>query len=83
MSFKTITISDDVYDLLVSLKKSGESFTDLLRRLGMRARDESSLDEFAGIWAGPEFDVVERKVLDARVIDRRTARSRSKRLGLR
>jgi len=82
VAFKTITISEEVYNLLSGMKKKGESFTELLRRLGNGAKSESSLDEFFGLWAGPEYDEVEKKILEARVRDRKADRARMKRLGL-
>lgn len=39
MSVKTITIKDDVYELLSSMKGEKESFSDLLRRLAMGKTD--------------------------------------------
>jgi predicted CopG family antitoxin len=82
MGFKTISISEDVYDLLSMLKRKGESFTDLLRRLGTESKESGSLDEFFGMWAGPEFDDVEKRIAEARARDRKADRARMKRLGL-
>jgi len=45
---KNIAVADDVYDLLTKEKREGESFSDVIRRLGKRRR---SLLEFAGAWA--------------------------------
>ncbi|MHA1302016.1 MAG: antitoxin VapB family protein, partial [Candidatus Helarchaeota archaeon] len=36
MASKTITITDEVYQLLKSLKREKESFSELLKRLAMR-----------------------------------------------
>ncbi|MFQ5815754.1 MAG: antitoxin VapB family protein [Candidatus Hydrothermarchaeaceae archaeon] len=46
MSVKTITIKDDIYKVLSSMKREGESFSDLLRRLTSRKVD---ITEFYGI----------------------------------
>lgn len=47
MPVKTVTLSEDAYVALASLKKDGESFSDVVRRL---ARGSRSLLEFAGDW---------------------------------
>ena len=44
---KTITLSEDAYVALAQVKKEGESFSDVVRRL---ARGSRSLLEFAGDW---------------------------------
>ena len=44
---KTVTLSEDAYAALARLKKEGESFSDVVRRL---ARGSRSLLEFAGDW---------------------------------
>ncbi|MBE8540002.1 DUF7557 family protein [Geoglobus acetivorans] len=41
---KVISISDDVYDMLKSLKRDDESFSEVIRRLIRR----SSIKEFSG-----------------------------------
>ena len=45
---KNIAIADDVYEMLVKEKREGESFSDVLRRLGKRRK---SILEFYGAWA--------------------------------
>lgn len=45
---KNIAVADDVYELLSKEKRQGESFSDVIRRLGKRRK---SLLEFAGAWA--------------------------------
>ena len=47
MSVKTVTLSEDAYKALAALKKDGESFSDVVRRLALSNR---SLLEFAGDW---------------------------------
>lgn len=47
MPVKTVTLSEDAYTALAALKKEGESFSDVVRRLSKRSR---SLVEFAGAW---------------------------------
>ncbi|PIN79761.1 hypothetical protein COV16_02540 [Candidatus Woesearchaeota archaeon CG10_big_fil_rev_8_21_14_0_10_34_8] len=48
MATKTISIMDDVYDRLVALKRSDESFSDEIRRL---TNTKGSIMEFAGSWS--------------------------------
>jgi predicted CopG family antitoxin len=47
MPVKTVTLSEDAYVALAALKKNGESFSDVVRRL---ARGSRSLLDFAGDW---------------------------------
>ena len=54
MAVKTITVTEDAYVALAALKKKGESFSDVIRRI---TRGSRSLLEFAGDWK----DVPEKK----------------------
>lgn len=47
MPVKTITVSEDAYRALSALKRQGESFSDVIRRI---TRTNRSLLEFAGDW---------------------------------
>ncbi|HLB68817.1 MAG TPA: antitoxin VapB family protein [Thermoplasmata archaeon] len=47
MSVKTVTLSEDAYAALLALKREGESFSDVVRRLAGRGRP---LLDFAGAW---------------------------------
>ena len=47
MAMKTVTLSEDAYAALAALKREGESFSDVVRRLTRTGR---SLLEFAGAW---------------------------------
>ena len=47
MAVKTITVSEDAYVALAALKKRGESFSDVIRRI---TKGNRSLLEFAGDW---------------------------------
>lgn len=48
---KTITISEEAYKMLASLKKEGESFTEVIRRVVEEVR-RNPLSSFAGRWEG-------------------------------
>ena len=56
MSVKTVTLSEDAYKALAALKREGESFSDVVRRLALGNR---SLLEFAGDWKGVPADKME------------------------
>jgi predicted CopG family antitoxin len=47
MTVKTVTLSEDAYAALAALKREGESFSEVVRRLTRKSR---SLLEFAGAW---------------------------------
>lgn len=51
MPHKTITISENAYDLLAGLKNEGESFTEVIERT-VRGLREKPLASFAGRWKG-------------------------------
>jgi predicted CopG family antitoxin len=54
---KTVTLSEDAYAALAALKREGESFSDVVRRL---ARQGRSLLEFAGAWKDFPRDKMDR-----------------------
>jgi len=49
MASKTITITEEVYQLLKLIKKQDESFSELLRRLAMSVSGQK-LENFFGSW---------------------------------
>ncbi|MEM2125729.1 MAG: antitoxin VapB family protein [Candidatus Methanosuratincola sp.] len=49
MGYRTISLSDEAYERLASLKRKGESFTDLIMRLSEGACRKPLLS-FAGAW---------------------------------
>ena len=65
MAHKTLTISEEAYEALANLKKEGESFTELIKRITSPLR-KKKLSEFAGIMAGPEYDDFEKAALEVR-----------------
>jgi predicted CopG family antitoxin len=54
MSHKTLTISEEAYEALAELKKEGESFTELIKRITQPFR-KKKLSEFAGLIKDEEF----------------------------
>lgn len=62
---KTLTIRDDVYARLLSIKREDESFSDLIARL--IEEDESSLlDRLRGSIDLPEADEILREIYERR-----------------
>jgi predicted CopG family antitoxin len=62
MGTKNIAISDEAYQMLKALKKTGESFTDVVERVTRR----SAVLELAGILSKREATGVEKRVKDIR-----------------
>ncbi len=54
MSHKTLTISEEAYEMLAELKKEGESFTELIKRITSPLR-KRKLSEFAGMIKDEKF----------------------------
>ncbi|KPQ42098.1 MAG: hypothetical protein MPEBLZ_03346, partial [Candidatus Methanoperedens nitroreducens] len=54
MAHKTLTISEEAYEALAGLKKEGESFTDLVKRITAPLR-KRKLSEFAGMIKDENF----------------------------
>ncbi len=62
---KNISISEDVYKMLIKLRLEGESFSDVIRRLVKRSR----ISECAGLWADmsdEEYEAIRSGSLRAR-----------------
>ena len=55
MAHKTLTISEEAYEALSELKKEGESFTDLIKRITALVR-KKPLSEFAGKLKDEQFE---------------------------
>jgi predicted CopG family antitoxin len=49
MGYKTISLSDEAYEVLASLKGKGESFTDVILRICSKTA-KKPLVSFAGTW---------------------------------
>jgi predicted CopG family antitoxin len=68
---KVISLSEKAYETLKSMKKSGESFSDVVLRVA-KEKKKKSLLEFSGKWAGDDAD----KVLAQIMKDRERSASR-------
>lgn len=62
MGTKNIAISDDAYQMLKALKKSGESFTEVIERITRG----SAVLELAGILSKTEATSVEKRIKEIR-----------------
>ncbi len=65
MAHKTLTISEEAYEALAELKKEGESFTELIKRITIPLR-KKKLSDFIGVMSGKEFDDFEKAALEVR-----------------
>jgi predicted CopG family antitoxin len=55
VSVKTVTVGQDAYDALASVKRPGESFSEVVRRI---TGSQMMLSEFAGAWSdAPEQEI--------------------------
>jgi predicted CopG family antitoxin len=68
---KVISLSEKAYETLKSLKKPGESFSDVVIRVGGKEKKRSIL-EFAGTWKGDDID----EVFTVIIKDREKSKSR-------
>ncbi|MBI2144176.1 antitoxin VapB family protein [Candidatus Woesearchaeota archaeon] len=76
MATKTITVTEDAYEALKSLKIASESFSETIRRLA----GKSSLMEFAGILSNEQADELECNIKEARKIRNAAHQRRLKRI---
>ncbi len=80
MAHKTITISEEAYDILAGYKMPGESFTEVIIRL-LGSRKRGSLLEHSGRWVGSddEFERIFKEIKalktesDVQVAEQRSA----------
>lgn len=62
---KVISLSEKAYETLKGMKKSGESFSDVVIRVASKERKKSIL-EFAGTWKGDDADEVLAQIMKDR-----------------
>jgi predicted CopG family antitoxin len=68
---KIVSLSDKAYEALKKLKRDGESFSDVVRRLTSE-EEANSLLPFAGKWAGDDSEKIFERIEE----DRRKSVSR-------
>jgi predicted CopG family antitoxin len=76
MAVKTITVTEDAYEALKSLKEHDESFSKTILRVARRR----SLKEFAGILSKESGERLERAISEARERHRKTRPKRIARI---
>ena len=63
---KVISLSDDAYNDLKSLKSKDESFSDIVRQLAQKAKKKKLLD-LAGVWKdSDEIDGIFKNIFEER-----------------
>jgi predicted CopG family antitoxin len=62
---KVISLSEKAYETLKSLKKSGESFSDVVIRITSKEKKKSLL-EFAGTWKVDDADEILAEIMKDR-----------------
>lgn len=76
MGTKTISITDDAYRRLLSLKKDSESFSMIIERI----TGKIMLDNFFGVLSGESADRLERLIEDNRNKTSKLHNKRNKRI---
>ncbi len=77
MAVRTVTLSEDAYGALASLKREGESFSEVVRRL---TGSQVLLSAFAGAWNGVPKERIEEVRAFLKASDR-LSRAKLRRLG--
>ncbi len=75
MTVKTITVTEDAYNVLKGMKQGDESFSDLIKRIGSQKR---SVLDFVGILRDSETSAGEfqKTVKESRIASKEAARKR-------
>ena len=76
MAVKTVTITEEAYSRLSSMKAGGESFSETILRLGGKRK----LSEFVGILSEESADEIEKSIKEMRKRHYQVHRKRMKRI---
>lgn len=61
---KVISLSNEAYEKIKSVKQQGESFSDVVLKLVKKVK-KKPLSDFLGKWAGPETEIEDiKKILE-------------------
>ncbi len=66
---KVISLSEEAYKILKKLKRSGESFSDVIIRI-TKSMEKKPLIEYAGKWIGNDIDEIFKNILSEREISK-------------
>ncbi|MEM2179052.1 MAG: antitoxin VapB family protein [Candidatus Methanomethylicaceae archaeon] len=66
---KVISLSEETYKILKKLKKSGESFSDVVIRI-TKGLEAKPLTEYAGKWVGNDIDEIFKNILSERELSK-------------
>ena len=73
MATKTISITEEAYKRLASLRKENESFSEIINKVTGKAR----LRELHGILSGEAGEILEKSILEVRELHRKTHKRRT------
>ena len=76
MATKNISITEDAYKRLAALRKTNESFSEIINRI----TDKNSLRDFIGIWSGEAGDRVKENIRRIREIRKKEEARRIEKL---
>ena len=66
---KVISLSEEAYKILKKLKKSEESFSDVIIRI-IKGSEVKPLTEYAGKWVGNDIDEIFKNILSERELSK-------------
>lgn len=70
MGQRTIGVQEEVYNRLKKLKRSNESFSDLIKRLTEKEKPAKELLKYSGAWKKHEIDTDTEKIKEKLEKDR-------------
>ena len=83
MATKTLTITEEAYNILAGLKEGNESFSQVIvSKVGEKKRksDYEKLKELSGIFKGKSGELLEKRIKEGRKVHRKMHAKRTERL---